>query len=198
MKFHCDRCKTRYSITDEKVRGKILKIRCKNCSSVITIREAQEESRPVPAALAGPIGQRSALGDAFERALSKPPTAQMPAVAARPSATYDRGSMEGPRRAEPSSPDPWYISIDGNQKGPFDLDGARRCVAGTRPDEEVYAWTETFDDWLPVAQVSKLRSAVPPSLPPLPGARSPATAVPASASVAPPVHGQSRRPTRGR
>ncbi len=39
MKFHCDRCKTRYSISAERVRGKILKIRCKNCSAVITVRE---------------------------------------------------------------------------------------------------------------------------------------------------------------
>src|SRR5262245_10037590 len=39
MKFHCDRCKTRYSISDDRVRGKILKIRCKNCSAVITVRE---------------------------------------------------------------------------------------------------------------------------------------------------------------
>ena len=39
MKFLCDRCKTRYSIGDERVRGKILKIRCKNCANVITVRE---------------------------------------------------------------------------------------------------------------------------------------------------------------
>ena len=39
MKFLCDRCKTRYSIGDDRVRGKILKIRCKNCANVITVRE---------------------------------------------------------------------------------------------------------------------------------------------------------------
>ncbi|HEY6178213.1 MAG TPA: zinc-ribbon domain-containing protein, partial [Kofleriaceae bacterium] len=39
MKFLCDRCKTRYSIGDDRVRGKILKIRCKNCGNVITVRE---------------------------------------------------------------------------------------------------------------------------------------------------------------
>jgi predicted Zn finger-like uncharacterized protein len=38
MRFTCDRCKTRYSIADERVRGKILKIRCKNCAEVITVR----------------------------------------------------------------------------------------------------------------------------------------------------------------
>src|ERR1043166_678517 len=39
VKFLCDRCKTQYSIGDDRVRGKILKIRCKNCGNVITVRE---------------------------------------------------------------------------------------------------------------------------------------------------------------
>jgi predicted Zn finger-like uncharacterized protein len=39
VKFLCDRCNTRYSIGDDRVRGKILKIRCKHCSNVITVRE---------------------------------------------------------------------------------------------------------------------------------------------------------------
>jgi predicted Zn finger-like uncharacterized protein len=38
MRFSCDRCKTRYSIAEDRVRGKILRIRCKNCSEVITVR----------------------------------------------------------------------------------------------------------------------------------------------------------------
>ncbi|HVV52959.1 MAG TPA: zinc-ribbon domain-containing protein, partial [Polyangia bacterium] len=39
MKFVCDRCQTKYSIADEKVRGKILKVRCKSCSNIITVRD---------------------------------------------------------------------------------------------------------------------------------------------------------------
>jgi predicted Zn finger-like uncharacterized protein len=42
VKFHCDKCKTRYSIGEDRVRGKILKIRCKNCGNVITVREGME------------------------------------------------------------------------------------------------------------------------------------------------------------
>ncbi|HEX8107516.1 MAG TPA: zinc-ribbon domain-containing protein, partial [Kofleriaceae bacterium] len=56
MKFLCDRCKTRYSIGDDRVRGKILKIRCKNCANVITVREGMS-----------PEGD-GAPGDAAERA----------------------------------------------------------------------------------------------------------------------------------
>src|SRR5215470_400178 len=53
MKFQCDRCKTRYSIADEKVRGKILKIRCKSCEAVITVRDAGAGS-PGPRLVAEP------------------------------------------------------------------------------------------------------------------------------------------------
>lgn len=40
MKFVCERCQTRYSIADDKVRQKILKIRCKTCDNVITLRDS--------------------------------------------------------------------------------------------------------------------------------------------------------------
>lgn len=39
MKFYCDNCQTKYSIADEKVQGKVLKVRCKSCSHIITVRE---------------------------------------------------------------------------------------------------------------------------------------------------------------
>ena len=38
MKFNCDQCGTRYSIADEKVERKILRIRCKVCDYIMTVR----------------------------------------------------------------------------------------------------------------------------------------------------------------
>src|SRR5687767_4124938 len=46
MKFVCERCQTKYSIADEKVRQKVLKIRCKTCENVITIRDAVVVNEP--------------------------------------------------------------------------------------------------------------------------------------------------------
>src|SRR5690349_2296099 len=89
VKFLCDRCKTRYSIADDRVRGKILKIRCKNCANVITVREgmsddggidqpAARRARPTTAA-PDPANTSAdsprALGAAFATQLSKPPPA---------------------------------------------------------------------------------------------------------------------------
>jgi predicted Zn finger-like uncharacterized protein len=39
MKIECDKCGAKYSIADDKVRGKTFKIRCKKCSNVIIVRD---------------------------------------------------------------------------------------------------------------------------------------------------------------
>ena len=41
MKIVCDSCGAKYSIADEKVAGKVFKIRCKKCSAVIVVRGDQ-------------------------------------------------------------------------------------------------------------------------------------------------------------
>jgi predicted Zn finger-like uncharacterized protein len=43
MKFYCDQCSAKYSIPDEKVRGKVVKVRCKECDHVITVRGSQRD-----------------------------------------------------------------------------------------------------------------------------------------------------------
>ena len=59
MRIVCDNCATKYSISDEKVRGKVFKIRCKNCSHVIIVRGDSVETRrtaptPPPVKAANP------------------------------------------------------------------------------------------------------------------------------------------------
>jgi predicted Zn finger-like uncharacterized protein len=44
MKIVCDSCGAKYSIADEKVAGKVFKIRCKKCSAVIVVKGDQEET----------------------------------------------------------------------------------------------------------------------------------------------------------
>ena len=42
MKFICENCKAKYTIADEKVRGKVLKIRCRGCGEIIAVRGSSE------------------------------------------------------------------------------------------------------------------------------------------------------------
>jgi predicted Zn finger-like uncharacterized protein len=50
MKIVCDSCGAKYSIADEKVAGKIFKIRCKKCASVLEVRGDQTGAHPFGAA----------------------------------------------------------------------------------------------------------------------------------------------------
>jgi len=54
MKIVCDSCGAKYSIADEKVAGKIFKIRCKKCSSVLEVRGDQTGADAVDQPLATP------------------------------------------------------------------------------------------------------------------------------------------------
>src|SRR3954469_15471670 len=50
MKIICDSCGTKYSISDDKVRGKVFKIRCKKCSHIIVVRGTTDSAAPAPSA----------------------------------------------------------------------------------------------------------------------------------------------------
>ena len=55
MKIVCDSCATKYSISDDKVRGKVFKIRCKKCSHIIVVR-GTNDAAAAPAAAAASEG----------------------------------------------------------------------------------------------------------------------------------------------
>jgi predicted Zn finger-like uncharacterized protein len=56
MKIVCDSCATKYSISDDKVRGKVFKIRCKKCSHIIVVRGTTDASAAAPASAAADGG----------------------------------------------------------------------------------------------------------------------------------------------
>ena len=170
MKFLCDRCKTRYSIGDDRVRGKILKIRCKNCANVITVREGMTDADAGAAEAGGP------------RRNAKPTTLAPPVAAAAPSTVPGNGAPAGAlgaafasamTRPPPALEEEWYVSIDGDQAGPFSLAEAQRWISAKTFDADLHCWSEGFDDWLPVDKVSHFRglrkkparAAAPPPLP---------------------------------
>jgi predicted Zn finger-like uncharacterized protein len=47
MKIVCESCQAKYSIADEKIAGKVFKIRCKRCNEVILVRGDQEPAQEV-------------------------------------------------------------------------------------------------------------------------------------------------------
>ena len=268
MKFVCDRCKTRYSIGDDRVRGKILKIRCKNCANVITVREGMGDLeasvppapgapgamdhaarakksttiapeallderreaalRPEPLASAVP----RAIGATAKEARAKSSTTKAPAPsrlatgspspeaaaapAKRAARSDDPGRPLGAKRgtgpevrgpddepntlgaafasamAKPPSAleEEWYVSIDGNQAGPFSLVEAQGWITQKPFDAELHCWSEGFDDWLPVDKVGHFRGLRKrPAPPPLPRIGNAPRASLGPSAPSPPIEG---------
>jgi len=151
MRFACEQCQTKYTIPDERVRGKILKIRCKNCNCQITISEGGvRTARPMEAA----------GGDTII-----PTKGSLPALGEGGDATMIGGMADffsGPAAAAAPAADDWYISIDGATAGPMPLpELAQRVVAEeSTPAHEVFVWREGLGEWLPPADVAEVKAAV--------------------------------------
>jgi predicted Zn finger-like uncharacterized protein len=66
----------------------------------------------------------------------------------------------------PEAPEEWYVSVDGDQRGPFARD-ALELEIPRLTGEDVFVWRDGFDDWKPLSDVPELdpelRLGPPPS-----------------------------------
>jgi len=125
MKFVCDGCQTRYSIADEKVRQRILRIRCKTCGHVITVQSGEVISGPQDA-FARPASGAGASGGVSS------------ASAARPSSGLSR---------PPSARREWFVAVDGREQGPLGRTDAAKVIVSLKPEQSVRVWKEGMDGW---------------------------------------------------
>ena len=61
----------------------------------------------------------------------------------------------------------WYISIDGEARGPGSTDALRGFLKNTDP-KRVHVWREGFDGWKRASEVPELCGPVRPPPPPAP------------------------------
>jgi predicted Zn finger-like uncharacterized protein len=164
MKFLCGSCRTKYQIADDKVRGKVLTIRCKKCGAKVVVREALARDSSV--AVAPLVGDEPA---------ARAEAANAPSAASRQIAQAFDAAMHGALDDMPTSiaPTPsneadagveWYVAIDGQQSGPFAYAELvsklrRREVAGRH-----YVWHDGFENWKRVRDIPDLAKYVPVEL----------------------------------
>ena len=159
MKFVCDRCQTKYSIADERVRGKILKVKCKSCANVITVRE---ERRPSAAG----ISTISATGHDSERTVLAPNPGLLP----EPLPRQPSGPL--PTTGAPDDGLAWYMALSGERSGPFSRKQLVDKVIALPKNADLHIWNEQLGSWKPPADVPAVardlaaRRKSPPALPP--------------------------------
>ena len=123
MKIVCDACQAKYSISDDKVQGKVFKIRCKKCSNIIVVRGGASVAEPAPQ----PQQEKDTR-------------------------VYDYG-YEGGDRAPTGDEAVWHVVINQDQVGPMTAVDVQLRFASGELDAETYIWREGFPDWLPLNQV---------------------------------------------
>ena len=176
MKFVCERCHTKYSIADDKVRGKVLKVRCKSCENVITVRETGASiddagsgiPKEAPVTRSGTLdartGDRSAIrvGPAGRRVNPEP--ARRSAAAMPAAASLDAGGAPALARLRQPTPRPmpalsvddgvdWYLAVDGAQTGPFRRPVLIDKILAVPPGGDVHIWNANLGAWKPPKDV---------------------------------------------
>ncbi|MCI0573114.1 MAG: zinc-ribbon domain-containing protein [Myxococcaceae bacterium] len=135
MNFTCPQCQRRYAIDDEKVRGKTVRVRCKACQHVITLKGPVAEPPPDEGATrAFSLADMERLR-AAERALAAP--SRQPAPAAPPA----------PAPVPAAGAPVWFALLQGQQVGPLTEAELGAQVQAGALSEQSYFWREGLADW---------------------------------------------------
>jgi predicted Zn finger-like uncharacterized protein len=186
VRFTCDKCSAKYTIADEKVRGKIVAVKCSKCGNKITVNgktlvvpEEIPEERTRVASLTDLDALRAqeaqaASAPAPAKAAPPPPPPPPPPKAA-PAAPADDG---------PAFSEGWHAIIDRQQIGPLTPAELGKHLASGKLSVRTYVWRDGQGDWKRASDVPEFAAALAPkpAAPPPAPAPAPAPApVPASA-----------------
>jgi predicted Zn finger-like uncharacterized protein len=144
MKISCQMCEAKYTIADEKISGKIVKIKCKKCGSTIVVNG--NEAGMSPGADPGPAGQVDGEDEGETRVAGSEP---MPAAGA----------------------DEWTVNVsDEDQRTMTSAQLVMERRRGTITDD-TFVWKDGMSDWLPISgvpEIVQLLATPTPSSPPRP------------------------------
>src|SRR5262247_3799773 len=102
MKIVCDNCSTKYSIADEKVRGKVFKIKCKKCSHIIVVKGQEGAAADASGAPVGGFDQKETKVFDYSG--------------------FDQGQGGAGAAAGAAAAEPvWHLVIDREQVGPLSV-----------------------------------------------------------------------------
>ena len=143
MNFACHQCERRYSIADEKVRGRTVKVRCKACQTIITVHGEPEEPEESTRALSVVDVERLRAAD---RAIASGETP--------------------PPLAPPVEAGTWFVMIRGAQQGPWTEAELGSAVKDGRLTARSFCWKEGMADWKRAAELPELARLLPKVAPP--------------------------------
>ena len=171
MQFVCNNCKAKYEIPPDRITGRILKIRCRECGNVIEIRGDAILARAgdKPKAAPGPSGKAGALPssllkDKFKASFTKGKPLKIssaaPRAAAEPATKADKllqmAHKAEARAMEMKESDKWYVAIKSSPVGPVNKAKVRAYIRKADLTLSSLVWREGFNDWKPLKTVPEL------------------------------------------
>ena len=144
MNVSCNNCGKKYVISDDKVAGKTsVKIRCKQCQSLITVAVSQGASAG-PSPGGAPASRPSRTGHASSP--SAPPGPP-------PSPWADEQTRAMPAMDTSAT---WYAMVQGKQVGPLDLRALSEKVSTGELTLRTYLWKPGMGDWKRASDVPEV------------------------------------------
>jgi predicted Zn finger-like uncharacterized protein len=132
MKVGCQQCGATYSVADEKVAGRKLKLRCKKCGEPIQVDGLTMGQAP---------------------AESQPPSAKTPPTL-HPAARV-QGAAPLASRREPTAE--WHVAVADTTQGPYTLDEIAAYYADGNIVLDTLVYREGWPDWLQAGEVAELQ-----------------------------------------
>ena len=130
MKFVCDNCQQRYHVDDKKVGRRTLRIRCKQCGSIIVVRDPGiADSRP---------SIHPARASAVQRIASRRPAGTQHSVS---------GSLQKIDELA------WHYARNGKSFGPFEEDDLIAKFLSGQIGDEAFVWNADMDGWRPATEI---------------------------------------------
>ncbi|MCU0693802.1 MAG: zinc-ribbon domain-containing protein, partial [Polyangiaceae bacterium] len=133
-------CGAKYSISDDKVRGRVVKIRCKKCSTAIVVN-GPRETGPDPAEQGGDCDPTQAVGH------------------------QEEADVAGGGTQPPGACEEWMLSLANGDQRSVPVDEIRRMMQEGTITDDTRAWRDGMTEWLPIAQIQELADAVIPPRP---------------------------------
>jgi predicted Zn finger-like uncharacterized protein len=144
MKISCQMCEAKYTIADEKISGKIVKIKCKKCGSTIVVNGNEAGLSP------GADPNHAAQVDGEDEGETR---------------------VAGSEPMQAAGADEWTVNVsDEDQRTMTSAQLVMERRRGTITDD-TFVWKDGMSDWLPISgvpEIAQLLATPTPSSPPRP------------------------------
>lgn len=143
MKIRCDSCRTRYDIPNERVAGRVLKVRCKRCSHVIEVM--------------GPTAAFDSEADTMPPTLTN--VQALTAAGGQPAVSYGEATLMTAAYLPLESQPLWWAAIGGKPHGPYTRGEILALVDRGDVHARTRLWRAPWTEWERICEHSSLRWA---------------------------------------